>query len=119
MTIDKFGRSQIEANRVSFQQRNPNNLGFKINSDGDFDFQLKQIINLKDPVNPNDTATKQYVDIAVTFLRNYVDKEIKSTKTVLNTEIRNASTRAFGYSDTLVENLRKEIKSPPAKKKRT
>jgi len=48
-----------------------------------------------------------------------VDKEIKSTKTVLNTEIRNASTRAFGYSDTLVENLRKEIKSPPAKKKQT
>lgn len=91
MSIDKFGRSASSSNKIYI--KGTPGIGFKLNSDGNFDLQKKQLKNLKNPLDPYDGATKIYVDnLCNEMIRNntmgimevIINKEDQLNKKIIN-----------------------------------
>lgn len=108
MTIDKFGHNQRAPFKIQ-QQRNVPIIGFQLSVDGDYDIQHKQLINLKDPINSNDTTTKKYVDESIKNLKKYTDNLTSNLKEDILQELRNEISRVYGIYDNLKLDLDKEI----------
>lgn len=76
--------------------------------DGNWDAKDKNIINVKDPVNPNDAVNKKYVDIVTDKLKTFeeyerINKEYFEETTKLHTEVINNATTAKASASTAVE----------------
>lgn len=73
MSVDKFGQYSSSSEfkpRASIDRGQPG-IGFRINSDGNFDLEGKLLTNLSiEPVKENDAVTKKYVDLRVEDIRS-------------------------------------------------
>ena len=91
MPIDKFGRSTLSSNKVYIKGKP--GIGFKLNANGNFDLEQKQLKNLKSPIHSHDGATKIYVDDVCNGLitNKIVDvmKTLNSKEEQLNKQIDN------------------------------
>lgn len=70
--VDKFGRSNVKMSTSQDLARGifkgSPGIGFKLTHDGNYDMQLKQIVNVGAPIYLNDAATKIYVDNEINHL---------------------------------------------------
>lgn len=60
MTIDKFGRTATEREKIPL--RGPPGEGFNLTESGDYDLRKKRVVNIAQPIDNFDAVSKQYVD---------------------------------------------------------
>ena len=86
-------------------------IGFKLNADGNFDLEQKQLKNLKSPIDSHDGATKIYVDDVCNGLitNKIVDvmKTLNSKEEQLNKQIDNNFTAIEEYVNTNFDKILK------------
>lgn len=79
MSVDKFGRfiviGRAESPRVVGN-------GFNLTAGGDYDMQLKRVVNLKNPVESKDATSKLYVDNQINDLKKLISDLTTSYKYV-------------------------------------
>lgn len=77
MSVDKFGHYNLNnKTTATVGPQGLRGIGFHQTASGDYDLQNKRLINLKDPIEIKDAATK-----------NYIDKEINKLKEIINESI--------------------------------
>ena len=72
MSVDKFGRSKNKG------PPGPSGIGFKLDSEENYDVNNKRIVNLSQPANKTDAASKSYVDIVFLAYKEHTEIELKN-----------------------------------------
>ena len=63
-------------------------LGFKLNSDGDYDMENKKLVNVKQGTNNNDVVTKSYLDSEITKIPSVDTTQfVKKTGATMNGDL--------------------------------
>ena len=66
----------------------PQGLGFKLNSDGDYDMENKKLVNVKQGTNNNDVVTKSYLDSEITKIPSVDTTQfVKKTGATMNGDL--------------------------------
>lgn len=127
MSVDKFGRFTD----LSFRGEYPSvkGIGFNLTTNGDYDMQLKRLVNLNNAVDAKDAVSKAYVDNQIKNLTEsmndvnnsyaYVDGKVDKTVALVN-EIREkivSSETIREYVNASLDALYKKLAEKPDKKK--
>lgn len=110
MSIDKFGRSSHPqtSNKYIFRG-SMGALGLRIDEDGNYDFQFKNLINVNNPINTMDVATKKYVDDSIQIMKNSTEQQISNLKHDLFSEMRNEIRRIYDVTEKMETDLKTDI----------
>lgn len=106
MSVDKFGHYNLNSKTTAISgPQGIRGVGFKQTAEGDYDLQKRRLINLKDPIEMMDAATKNYIDIEINKLRDinkesiesyqYIDKKIDKIASTLNELDKNVVQKTF------------------------
>src|SRR5665811_1036744 len=80
--ITKFGVK----NKQIIKEGRPG-IGFKLTKEGDYDVQNSRIVCLSSPEQPQDAATKEYVDQSISLFKNDIrilEEEVRNLQQALS-----------------------------------
>lgn len=79
-SIDKFGRRK---GSHCIGQRGPQGIGFKLTTEKQYDIQGKQLKNIADPTDENDSTTLNYVNLVVDVCKKEILSAVQQSANLI------------------------------------